>query len=183
MIRTSCDLKNIPQKFPGSIDLAKDKDTATREMENGLPVMYHVNFPLENPLPKILTITLNDRTLCSESGETAPFVTLTLQHTFFTSLYTSNVPQQMPSWDTNTPPPVQSTQKPSTAIPYTAPPLPTTTYTAPTSTYTTPLPTTAITTISYSNTESRCGVPDFKPPKTTALVFGGFFAMRKQFPW
>jgi hypothetical protein len=33
------------------------------------------------------------------------------------------------------------------------------------------------------NTNSQCGVPEFKAPTTTGLVLGGFQAIRGQFPW
>lgn len=175
--------KNIPQKYVGNIDLAKDKDVTAHEVMNGLPMMYHVHFPVENPLPKILTITLNDRTLCSENADSEPFVRLTLEHTFFTSLsasnappqWSANTPQPVSRWDSSKPVVVQRTQRPSTAASTRA-------YTTQPSTT---QKTTAATTIANisPNVDSQCGVPDFTPPKTTPLVFGGFFAMRKQFPW
>lgn len=118
-------------------------------------MMYHVYFPLENPLPKILTITFNDRLLCSETSQPATLTTLSLEHTFYTSL----------SVDTRTPNVVQETQRPLTTNTNTIPPV--------------------IDSRSYTEvaTTYSCGAPDFKPKKTTGLIYGGLFAMRKQFPW
>jgi hypothetical protein len=33
------------------------------------------------------------------------------------------------------------------------------------------------------NTNSQCGIPEFRAPITTGLVLGGFQAIRGQFPW
>lgn len=119
--------------------------------------MYHVHFPVAAPLPKMLAITFNDRLLCSETAEPEPFVTLSLEHTFYSSQ----------SIATETPTTVQETQRPVAANTYTV--------------------ASVTTTRSYpkvvTSQMGSCGVPDFKPVKTTGLVYGGFFAMRKQFPW
>lgn len=45
--------------------MVKDKDSAARDVLNGLPLVYNVRFPLSSPLPKVTAIYLNNQVLCS----------------------------------------------------------------------------------------------------------------------
>lgn len=45
--------------------MLKDKQTAANDVVNGLPILYRVNFPVQNPLPKPTSIFLNNQLLCS----------------------------------------------------------------------------------------------------------------------
>lgn len=43
----------------------KDRQAAVNDIGFGLPVMYKVRFPIQNPVPKLTAIYYNDQLLCS----------------------------------------------------------------------------------------------------------------------
>lgn len=49
----------------GEISLFKSKEAAARDVSSGLPLLYKVRFPTQNPLPRPTGIYLNNQLLCS----------------------------------------------------------------------------------------------------------------------
>lgn len=49
----------------GDLSLYKNKESSFFDVRNGLPLHMKVRFPLQNPLPKIHQIFLNDQLICS----------------------------------------------------------------------------------------------------------------------
>lgn len=43
----------------------KDKESTANDVKLGFPIRYHVRFPLQNPLPKVTAVILNDKVLCT----------------------------------------------------------------------------------------------------------------------
>lgn len=53
------------KKYVGEITLVKDKQNAIEDIANGLPILYRVRFPLQNPIPKLTAIYYNDQLICT----------------------------------------------------------------------------------------------------------------------
>lgn len=51
----------------GSFDLLHDTKASTNDVARGQPLQYRIKFPLQNPLPKIQAIYLNNQVLCTEA--------------------------------------------------------------------------------------------------------------------
>lgn len=49
----------------GTIELYGSQDDAIQEILSNQPVRYKVRFPLQNPLPKLVQISLNGQVLCA----------------------------------------------------------------------------------------------------------------------
>ncbi|XP_058824270.1 serine protease gd-like [Topomyia yanbarensis] len=76
----------------GSITLVKSREATFNDIVRGLPAQYRVNFPLQNILPTVLSISLNGQTLCT--GYRAPgrvITTINLEHTLYTQLQPQNM--------------------------------------------------------------------------------------------
>ncbi|CAB3365307.1 Hypothetical predicted protein [Cloeon dipterum] len=93
------------QKYVGRIDLKDDKDFLISRLLQGnrQPIYYSVHFPLQNPLPILLEVSVNDETLCQQVPEaiTGGYTTITLTHmltsptriTFAPSVTDSDLPE------------------------------------------------------------------------------------------
>jgi len=85
-LRLKVDLKidtQLPTSFIGGVDLTKSKEDAARDVLEGRPLLYHVYFPLQNPLPTVHRIWFNNHQICSGSEVSGIVVTiLTLEHNF-----------------------------------------------------------------------------------------------------
>lgn len=54
----------ISQRYVGDISLAKDRQSTVNDIANGLPILYRVRFPVQNPIPKLTEIYYNNQLLC-----------------------------------------------------------------------------------------------------------------------
>lgn len=61
------------QKYIGEIDLAKSKQNAIVEIEKGLPILYRIRLPTQNPLAKLAAIYINGQLFC-ESPKGSKFI-------------------------------------------------------------------------------------------------------------
>lgn len=164
------------QKYYGAIDLAKDKDITASEINNGQPLSFRIDFPIQNPLPKLMSVNLNGQQLCSSPRDSDVLTNLMLEYTYSTGLpdnYNSQQPslQQGQSTSQFTQPAQvqyvqQTTRVTQRYTPNTTPKVfPTH---APSQNY---------------NVGNQCGIPEYNAPTTTGLIHGGRFATRGQFPW
>lgn len=71
----------------GDIALVKDRQSTVNDVANGLPILYRVRFPIQNPLPKLKAIYYNNQLICNGQSDFGEFVTtITLEHTLYTGL-------------------------------------------------------------------------------------------------
>ena len=105
------------QRYVGEIELAKDKQSTANDISNGLPLIYRVRFPVQNPVPLLSAIYYNDQLLCSGAKGKFCFIleplkaiselfsllstivgqyltTITLDHTFTTGFTHQLQPQE-----------------------------------------------------------------------------------------
>jgi hypothetical protein len=52
----------------GDLNLLKGNHESAEDLQNGIPIMYRVRFPLQYPLPKVSEILFNGASICK--GET-----------------------------------------------------------------------------------------------------------------
>ncbi|XP_053695672.1 serine protease gd-like [Sabethes cyaneus] len=77
----------------GSITLVKSREGTFNDIVRGYPAQYRVNFPLQNILPTVLSISLNGQTICTGyRAEGRVLTTINLDHTLYTRLQPQNVP-------------------------------------------------------------------------------------------
>lgn len=75
----------LPSDYVGSIEAIGDNRQLLDQISKGRGVSYRVNFPLQNPLPRLTKIKLNGNVLCTGQSEKGTFVTeTTLRHFFRT---------------------------------------------------------------------------------------------------
>lgn len=80
-------LAHLPPKYVGSIELVKSRSSVIHDISEGNPILYRINFPVQNPLPRVAAIYYNDRLICSGSINQAPVVTrIKLEHNLYTGL-------------------------------------------------------------------------------------------------
>jgi len=73
----------LPSSFVGGVDLTKSKEDAARDVLEGRPLLYHVYFPIQNPLPTVHRIWFNNDEICSGPEVSGNVVTIiTLEHSF-----------------------------------------------------------------------------------------------------
>jgi len=60
------------QRYVGKINLMENKNSVTSRLRYGdrQPIPYSVEFPLQNPLPLLTRLEVNDETICSDSQGT-----------------------------------------------------------------------------------------------------------------
>ncbi|XP_052867652.1 serine protease gd-like [Anopheles cruzii] len=68
-------------KYVGSIEAIEDNAQITEQFSKGRGVSYRINFPLQEPLPKLTKLVFNGRELCTGPGDRGSFVSsVTLRH-------------------------------------------------------------------------------------------------------
>uniref|UniRef100_A0A8D8K016 Serine protease gd n=1 Tax=Culex pipiens TaxID=7175 RepID=A0A8D8K016_CULPI len=82
----------LPPNNVGSINLIKSEGATFNDIVRGQPAQYRVNFPLQNILPTLVSITLNGQTICSghPPNWNGPSTTIFLDHTLCTLLGSPN---------------------------------------------------------------------------------------------
>ncbi|KFB37608.1 AGAP001708-PA-like protein [Anopheles sinensis] len=71
----------LRSKYVGSIEAIEDSTQILEQFGKGRGVQYRVNFPLQDPLPKITKVIFNGRELCTGPGDRGTFVSaVTLRH-------------------------------------------------------------------------------------------------------
>ncbi|XP_058824276.1 chymotrypsin-like protease CTRL-1 isoform X2 [Topomyia yanbarensis] len=76
----------------GSITLVKSRADSYVDIIRGLPAQYRINFPMQNPLPQILSIVLNGQTICTgRAGHGRNIRALCWKHTWYTQLLSQNM--------------------------------------------------------------------------------------------
>ncbi|XP_050101362.1 serine protease gd-like [Anopheles aquasalis] len=68
-------------KYVGSIEAIEDNVQILEQFNKGRGVTYRVNFPIQEPLPKLTKVIFNGRELCAGPGDRGSFVSsVTLRH-------------------------------------------------------------------------------------------------------
>uniref|UniRef100_A0A2M4DQL8 Putative secreted protein n=1 Tax=Anopheles darlingi TaxID=43151 RepID=A0A2M4DQL8_ANODA len=68
-------------KYVGSIEAIEDNAQILEQFNKGRGVSYRVNFPIQEPLPKLTKVIFNGRELCTGPGDRGSFVSsVTLRH-------------------------------------------------------------------------------------------------------
>uniref|UniRef100_A0AAG5D0J2 Serine protease gd N-terminal domain-containing protein n=1 Tax=Anopheles atroparvus TaxID=41427 RepID=A0AAG5D0J2_ANOAO len=71
----------LRSKYVGSIEAIEDSTQILEQFGKGRGVQYRINFPLQDPLPKITKVIFNGRELCTGPGDRGTFVSaVTLRH-------------------------------------------------------------------------------------------------------
>ncbi|XP_058115828.1 uncharacterized protein LOC131284399 [Anopheles ziemanni] len=71
----------LRSKYVGSIEAIEDSTQILEQFGKGRGVQYRVNFPLQDPLPKVTKVIFNGRELCAGPGDRGTFVSaVTLRH-------------------------------------------------------------------------------------------------------
>ncbi|XP_053690917.1 CLIP domain-containing serine protease B15-like [Sabethes cyaneus] len=78
----------------GSITLVKSREDTFGDIVQGLPAQYRVTFPLQNPMPIVLSISVNDRRICTGHRRPGQHIrVLCWKHTWYTQLLSQNMGQ------------------------------------------------------------------------------------------
>uniref|UniRef100_A0A182JVI4 GD_N domain-containing protein n=1 Tax=Anopheles christyi TaxID=43041 RepID=A0A182JVI4_9DIPT len=71
----------LHSKYVGSIEAIEDSAQILEQFGKGRGVTYRVNFPIQEPLPKLTKVIFNDRELCAGPADRGSFVSaVTLRH-------------------------------------------------------------------------------------------------------
>uniref|UniRef100_A0A182Y3S2 GD_N domain-containing protein n=1 Tax=Anopheles stephensi TaxID=30069 RepID=A0A182Y3S2_ANOST len=71
----------LHSKYVGSIEAIEDSTQILDQFGKGRGVTYRINFPIQEPLPKITKIVFNERELCTGPADRGSFVSaVTLRH-------------------------------------------------------------------------------------------------------
>ncbi|XP_070491941.1 serine protease gd-like isoform X2 [Chironomus tepperi] len=71
----------LPSAYVGDISLVKDKESAYKDLLNGYAVQYRIRFPIQNPVPKLITVYYNNRIFCSNPNDKyRNDITINLEH-------------------------------------------------------------------------------------------------------
>uniref|UniRef100_A0A182MR32 Serine protease gd N-terminal domain-containing protein n=1 Tax=Anopheles culicifacies TaxID=139723 RepID=A0A182MR32_9DIPT len=71
----------LHSKYVGSIEAIEDSAQILEQFGKGRGVTYRVNFPIQEPLPKITKVIFNERELCTGPADRGSFVSaVTLRH-------------------------------------------------------------------------------------------------------
>ncbi|XP_014605125.1 PREDICTED: serine protease gd-like [Polistes canadensis] len=74
----------LPSKYIGQLALARSKEETVREIQQGRPLFYVVNFPVTEPLPVLTNLWFNGQLYCSGPRASGRIVTsISLEHTLF----------------------------------------------------------------------------------------------------
>ncbi|CAO1416134.1 unnamed protein product [Diamesa tonsa] len=159
----------LTSKYVGALSLVKNREDARNDIMNNRPLLYRVQFPVQNPLPKVTSILYNNRLICSGPPDRGSYVTtISLEHTFFTGL--QNQPNSFNNQPTsfnnqpssfNNQQPAFNNQQPARQPEYNYDQQ--------------PLPTEA------PSNNIGCGLSAFDT--FTSLVIGGQAAQRGKWPW
>ncbi|XP_055853325.1 serine protease gd-like [Episyrphus balteatus] len=71
-------------QYFGKLSLNLNKDKAFEFINRGLPLTYRVDFPLQNVIPRVTSITVNGMQICFGTKYDLPSTTMTLEHTLTT---------------------------------------------------------------------------------------------------
>jgi V8-like Glu-specific endopeptidase len=133
--------------------LVKDRQSTIRDVANGIPVLYRVLFPVQNPLPKLIAIYYNGMKICTGTKDVGEFVTtITLDHTLHTGLVSN--PGSRPSVQSQPQRPVQQqNSRPQSSGERSG------------------------------EFNFECGTPHYRKQDSIGLVVNGKAAVKGQFPW
>ncbi|XP_015432526.1 PREDICTED: serine protease gd-like [Dufourea novaeangliae] len=125
---------SLQTKYNGKLELAQSRKQSVTAVEQGTPLRYNINFPVQHPLPTVTKIWLNNRLICTDPGATeqTSVTSIVLKHTLYPpgiialSVDDQNmIPSSLNAIDASLPedPPVQSTvsNKPPTTVQFTRP--------------------------------------------------------------
>ncbi|EFN68362.1 Serine protease gd [Camponotus floridanus] len=74
----------LPTNYVGQLKLAQSKEESVRLVERGKPLLYHLHFPLLQPIPSLTGMWFNRQRYCSGPRATGQVVTsITLEHTLY----------------------------------------------------------------------------------------------------
>ncbi|XP_012252479.2 serine protease gd-like isoform X1 [Athalia rosae] len=74
----------LPTQYVGKIELESPKDQSVEAIRQGRPLVYRVYFPIQKPVPLVMTVIFNNREYCSGSRAIGSIVTsVTLKHSLF----------------------------------------------------------------------------------------------------
>ncbi|CAO1412374.1 unnamed protein product [Diamesa serratosioi] len=96
----------LTSKYVGLLSLVKNREDARDDILNNRPLLYRVQFPVQNPVPKVTAIMYNNKLICSGPPDQGSYVTtISLEHTFFTGLQNRPITSNnQPSSFNNQPP-------------------------------------------------------------------------------
>lgn len=57
------------QSYVGTLTLSKGTQSAIQDLRIGLPLLYTIKFPINNPLPKVSEISHNGYPICYGEGK------------------------------------------------------------------------------------------------------------------
>ncbi|XP_067616725.1 serine protease gd-like [Eurosta solidaginis] len=75
----------VQSNYYGRLSLYQDQQATINNLERGLPILYRVDFPTPNVLPKLTRIAINGLDVCLAPEYTPPSTVLDLQHTLHTT--------------------------------------------------------------------------------------------------
>lgn len=74
----------LPSKYVGRLELALSKEDSVHAVQQGLPLVYRIYFPLQRPVPTLTGLWFNNRLICSGPRAVGPIVTsIVLNHTLY----------------------------------------------------------------------------------------------------
>ncbi|XP_029163174.1 serine protease gd-like isoform X2 [Nylanderia fulva] len=74
----------LSTNYVGQLELAQSKEESVRTVQQGRPLLYHLHFPLRQPLPLLTGLWFNHQQYCSGSRATGQIVTsIELEHTLY----------------------------------------------------------------------------------------------------
>lgn len=53
------------QRYVGKLELAQSKEDSVRAVEQGRPLLYHIHFPLRQPIPVLTGLWFNNQLYCT----------------------------------------------------------------------------------------------------------------------
>jgi len=118
-VHLKVDLKvatELPTSYIG-VDLTKSREDAARDILEGRPLLYHIHFPVQNPLPTVHRIWLNHDEICSGPEISGNVTIITLEHIFKIIIQPpqnqSNPPPQNRPTEQKPPKPLQQAPRPT----------------------------------------------------------------------
>ncbi|XP_050459471.1 serine protease gd-like isoform X2 [Cataglyphis hispanica] len=108
----------LSTNYVGQLELAQSKEESVRIVQQGRPLLYHIRFPLRQPIPLLTGIWFNDQQYCSGPRATGYIVTsIMLEHTLYPPnvlpLSQSSYPNGSPQQNPPPLPPIYTTSRPS----------------------------------------------------------------------
>ncbi|XP_014476198.1 PREDICTED: uncharacterized protein LOC106745259 [Dinoponera quadriceps] len=75
---------SLPSKYVGRLELTQSEEESIKIVEQGGPLIYHVHFPLSQPVPVLTSIGLNGQVYCTGHRALGSIITsIVLQHTLY----------------------------------------------------------------------------------------------------